>query len=411
MTSNVSNPKTGIKPTPSVNNKNTVLKKGLAFRPFFWLGSMFFLVALSVWWLFWHGQLVLMPYGGMLWWHQHEMLFGFVAAIIAGFLLTSVQNWTGLPSLVGLRLWALVFIWALARLFLAYPMGLPVLFIIFIDALFLPLVAVFIASLVIKTKRWRNVIITPVLLLLAFANVSMHIGSLHNNNELVVQSAFFAVWLIVCLILLIGGRVIPFFVSRGLGRPQVAAPKNRESLVFVSAAALCLLQFLRVLDFSVPAVVFVTPLISLSILNVWRLATWELQHCWREPLLWGLQLSYAFVIIGSAMWILSEFAILPVDLALHALTVGAMMTIIFAMIARVGLGHTGRRIRALPGIGIAIGLLLLAGLLRSVLLIFLPEAALWAYRTSLLLAIVSYTLFIVHYTKILWTPRPDGKAG
>lgn len=393
------------------NNKNTVLKKGLGFRPFFWLGALFLLAALSVWWLFWHGQIVLMPHGGILWWHQHEMLFGFVAAIIVGFLLTSVQNWTGLPSLVGLRLWALVFIWVLARLLLAYPMGLPALLIVFIDALFLPLVAVFVASLVIQAKKWRNLIIAPVLLLLAFANVCMHLGSIYNNNELVAQSAFFAVWLVVCLILLIGGRVIPFFVSRGVGRPQVAAPKNRERLVFVSAATLCLLQFLRVLDFSVPVVIFVIPLISLSILNVWRLSTWELQYCWREPLLWGLHLSYAFVIIGSVMWILSEFAVLPVDLALHALTVGGMMTIIFAMITRVGLGHTGRKIRALPGVGIAVVLLLVAGLLRSVLLVFLPEAALWAYRTSLLLSVIAYALFLVHYTKILWTPRPDGKAG
>lgn len=393
------------------NNTNTVLKNGLGFRPFFWLGTLFCLLALSVWWLFWHGQIVLMPYGGMLWWHQHEMLFGFVAAIIVGFLLTSVQNWTGLPSLTGLRLWALVLIWLLARLLLAYPLGLPILLIIFIDALFLPLVAVFVTSLVIKTKKWRNLTIAPLLLLLAFANVSMHVGSLYNNNDLVLQSAYFAVWLIICLILLIGGRVIPFFVSRGVGRPQVTASKNRERLVFISAAVLCLLQFLRVLDFNVSAIIFVIPLISLSVLNVWRLSTWELQHCWHEPLLWGLHLSYAFVIVGTVMWVFSEFAFLPVDLALHALSVGAMMTIIFAMITRVGLGHTGRKIRALPGVGIAISLLLLAGLLRSVLLVILPETALWAYRTSLLLAIVAYALFIVHYTKILWTPRPDGKAG
>lgn len=391
--------------------KHNVFKDGLAFRPFFWLGAVFCCISLAVWWLFWHGQIILQPYGGMLWWHQHEMIFGFVAAIVVGFLLTSVQNWTGLPSLVGLRLWALVLVWLSARLLLAYPMGLPMLVIVFIDALFLPLVAVFVASLVIRAKKWRNLIIAPMLLLLTFANVSMHAGVIYHNVQLVSQSAYFAIWLIVCLILLIGGRVIPFFVSRGVGRPQVPAPRGRERLVFISAVVLCLLQFLRVLDITVPAGVFVIPLVFLTLLNSWRLSTWGLQYCWREPLLWGLHLSYGFVIIGSVMWILSEFALLPLDLALHALTIGAMMTIIFAMIARVGVGHTGRKIRALPGVGVAIGLLLLAGFLRSLLLVFWPEAALWAYRTSLVLAFVSFVWFVLLYSKILWTPRPDGKAG
>lgn len=397
-------------PTPSTNMLS-LFKKGLAFRPFFLLGSLFCIVALSVWWLFWHGQVVLSPQGGVVWWHQHEMLFGFVAAIVVGFLLTAVQNWTGLPSLVGWRLWTLVLIWLLARVLLAYPLGLPALFIAWLDVLFLPLVAVFMAFIVMKAKKWRNLIFAPVLLLLAIANGAMHLGALQHKPALVAEGAYFAIWLITCLILLIGGRVIPFFVARGVGRPQVAGPKHREKLIFISAAALCLLQFLRLIDVTVPASIFVIPLLALVFLNGWRLSTWELRYCWREPLLWGLHLSYAFVILGMAMWVCSEFAILPLDLALHALTVGGMMVIIFAMMARVGLGHTGRKIRALPGIGIALGLLLLAGLLRSVLLVFLPEAVLWSYRTSLLIAIVAYALFIVHYTKILCTPRPDGKAG
>lgn len=352
-----------------------------------------------------------MPYGGMLWWHQHEMLFGFVAAIVVGFLLTAVQNWTGLPSLTGLRLWALVLVWVVARLLLAYPMGLPVSFLIFIDVLFLPLTAGFMAMVVIKAKKWRNLIFVPVLLLLTVANSAMHLGALTNNNALVTQSAYLAIWLVIGLIMLVGGRVIPFFISRSLSRPQVPAPKLREKLLFSSVVILCLLQLLRVLGLEVPPLIFSAPILLLILLNSWRLSTWELSRCWHEPMLWGLQLSYAFVVFGSILWLLSELALVPVDLAVHALTVGAMMSIILAMIARVGLGHTGRKIRTLGGMGIAIAFVLVAGLLRSLFLIFWPEKALWAYSTSLLLCICAFSVFVVHYTKPLWTPRPDGKAG
>lgn len=391
--------------------KNTVLKNGLAFRPFFWLGAIFCLISLGVWWFFWQGQILLVPYGGMLWWHQHEMLFGFVAAIVVGFLLTAVQNWTGLASLTGLRLWALVLVWGLARILLAYPMILPTAFLIFIDVLFLPLTAGFMAMVVIKAKKWRNLIFVPVLLLLTVANITMHLGALTNNYTLVTQSAYLAIWLIISLIMLVGGRVIPFFISRSLSRPQVPAPKSREKLLFASAAMLCFLQLLRVLGAEVPPALFSAPIFVLILLNVWRLSTWELSRCWHEPMLWGLQLSYVFVVFGSVLWVFSEFALLPVDLAVHALTIGAMMTIILAMIARVGLGHTGRKIRTLRGMGIAIALVLVAGLLRSVLLVFWPEKALWAYSTSLLLCICAFSVFVVHYTKPLWSPRPDGKAG
>lgn len=398
--------------TPVITtNEHNVFKNGLAFRSFFWLGTVFCILALSVWWLFWHGKIVMMPYAGMAWWHQHEMIFGFVAAIVVGFLLTAVQSWTGLPSLVGLRLWILVFVWGLARVLLVYPMALPASLVVLIDVLFLPMVALFMAFTVIKAKKWRNLIFAPVLLLLTFSNLGMHAGALTNRVELVNQSSYLAVWLIICLIVLVGGRVIPFFISRALNRPQIPAPKNREILVFISAATLCLLQTLRVFDVNIPAYVFVIPIVALIILNTWRLFSWEIQYCWRQPLLWGLNLSYGFIIVGSVLWVISEFNIVAVDLAIHALTIGAAMTIILAMMARVGLGHTGRTIRSLPGIGLGLIFILVAGLLRSVLLVFWPEATLWAYRTSLLLCIMAFSVFIVHYTIPLWTARPDGKAG
>ena len=97
----------------------------LAFRPFFLLAALFSVASLLVWLGFWHGSILLRPYGGLVFWHQHEMLFGFAASVVAGFLLTAVRNWTGLPSLSGAPLMGLVVLWLLGRVLMAFPLDLP----------------------------------------------------------------------------------------------------------------------------------------------------------------------------------------------------------------------------------------------------------------------------------------------
>lgn len=122
----------------------------LAFRPFFLLGSLFSLLAMLAWGAFWHGTTLLRPHGGMLWWHQHEMLFGFTAAIVVGFLLTAVQNWTGRPGLRGLPLLVLAALWLSGRVSLAFPAGLPALPLVLLDIAFLPVAATALAWPVFK---------------------------------------------------------------------------------------------------------------------------------------------------------------------------------------------------------------------------------------------------------------------
>ena len=131
----------------------------LAFRPFFLLSALFSILTMLAWLTFWHGCLWVSPYGGMLWWHQHEMLFGFGSAIIAGFLLTAVQNWTGRPSLSGTPLSGTVLVWLSSRVMLAYPSVLPDTLTVLLDVAFLPLVAWAMARRVIAAKLWRNLIL------------------------------------------------------------------------------------------------------------------------------------------------------------------------------------------------------------------------------------------------------------
>lgn len=387
------------------------LSSGLAFRPFFWLGTTFGVFSLIMWLFFWQGLPSLQPYGGMVWWHQHEMLFGFVAAIIVGFLLTAVQSWTGLPSVKGGPLWLLVLLWALGRLLLAYSFELPVQIPLIVDGLFLPVVALIMARLVIRAKKWRNLIFFPILLWLSLANLAMHWGHLSQQPQLTQKSAYLTVWLIVSLIVVIAGRVIPFFTSRALSITIQTMAAWQEKTLIASALITNLFLTVRLLGMSIPAWLFSLPVALIALLSFKRLLHWQLGRCWGHPLLWGLQLSYAFIVLGALLWIASEFELITTDLALHTLTIGAIMGAILAMIARVSLGHTGRAITALPGLTLALLLIFGAALLRGVSLLFLSSHTLLIYKGSLLFGSMAFIWFLISYTRILWSPRVDQRPG
>ncbi|CAM4071107.1 NnrS family protein [Vreelandella rituensis] len=384
---------------------------GLAFRPFFLLGAAFSIIALLIWLAFWHGSIWLRPYGGLVWWHQHEMIFGFAAAIIVGFLLSAVQNWTGKRSLHGGPLLGLVSVWLAARLLLAFPMGIPAAWLIALDVAFLPLAALVVGALVVSAKRWRNLIFLPVLTLLALANLGMHLGWAWGDATLIRDAAYLAVLLIGLLMVVLGGRVIPFFTSLKLGRAQVAGLAWLEAATLGSTALVVVLQALVVVAVPVPAALLAGVLLVAAVTNGMRLARWESLRTRHEALLWGLHLSYAFIVVGLGMWALALLGAWRVELAVHALTIGAMGAMMLAMISRVSLGHTGRPIRTLPGIGWALALLFLAAVLRAPLLAVMPQMSHWVYSVSILAWCVAYAIFLAHYSWPLLSPRKDGKEG
>ncbi len=148
-----------------------------------------------------------------------------------------------------------------------------------------------------------------------------------------------------------------------------------------------------------------------AISNAWRLSYWKGWQSWREPLLWGLHLSYAFIPLGLAMWAWQIFTGQRVETALHALAIGSMGTMMLAMMSRVSLGHTGRAIRTLPGIGIALAVLLIAALLRSVWLMLFPQSSHWVYSVVIIAWCLSYLVFVLHYAVPLLSARVDGEDG
>ncbi len=396
---------------PSASAPPSVFKTGLAFRPFFWLGSVYLILAFLLWMGFWQGQVLLQPLGGMIWWHQHEMLFGFVSAIIAGFLLTAVQTWTGLPSLKGYTLGALVLLWLAARFVIAFPMELDPRWIMAIDGAFLPIVALVMANLVIRAKKWRNLAFTPLLLLLAGANLAMHWGQITHTPLLTKHSAHLTVWLVIALMVLLGGRVIPFFTSRALNIEIKPQSVYSERLTLLSTFALCVVFILQLLGWHSPLWLLSGVLAVFIITNSLRLAAWQPLRCAKHPLLWSLHLSYAFIIVGACFWLLSLWQVMPSDVGMHTLTIGAILGLILAMLARVSLGHTGRPLKALPGFSLALGSVFVAALIRSLVPILIPSWSLMAYQTSLVLCVLAFAWFVVHYTVPLWSARPDHKPG
>ncbi len=380
----------------------------LAFRPFFFGGALFSIVALSVWASFLLGGWQVAFYTNPLWWHTHEMLFGFGGAIIVGFLLTAVQTWTGVPGVRGWQLAFLFWVWLGARLGMLLTQE-PTLWLATVDLIWLPLSALMLAQPVIQTKGWRNLLFVPLLLLMTAINGQMHYAAFHADHSLAMQAAGSGLLLITVLMLVLGGRVIPFFTSVRLGFPQPERLRWLELTALVPAG-LVLLASISLLPVSTG---WMTVLLLIACFaNIWRFLRWKPWLTLQEPLLWSLHLSYTFIVLGVMLLALTPIAKWDDAIALHILAIGGMGGLILAMICRVTLGHTGRPMQ-LPArvVGFALGLPAFSALVRSVLPELVPDLRISFYAISVLLWILAYGTFLLFYGDMLLQKRVDGKPG
>ena len=377
----------------------------LGFRPFFLGGSIFALVALLVWAGMLAGVLHTTPPGGKLAWHRHEMLYGFAVAIIAGFLLTAVQNWSGIPGLSGRPLQGLFLLWLLGRAswFLPLPAGV----LIALQGSFLPLVAVALARPIVQRRLRNNYPIVGLLLLIAGCQWLTLIGWLRQDEILQRRGIFAGLWLVAAMMTILGGRVIPFFTRRGLGNlaPTPVRPWLDRACLLLSVA-MPLSYATGFADRPQPALSALFA--GLFLLHGVRLLLWHDRGLWRLPLLWSLHLAYAWMALaclGMALW--HAGVALNLSLAIHALTIGAMTGLIVAMMARVSLGHTGRPLQVPPCIAWAFALMQLAALARVGLTLFTPIGI----DVSVLCWSAALLLFLWHYLPVLLRPRVDGMPG
>jgi uncharacterized protein involved in response to NO len=379
----------------------------LAFRPFFLAGCVLALLAVPLWLAALHGALGdWQPAGGWLGWHRHELLFGFGLAIIAGFLLTAVQTWTGQPGLSGKPLAALAVLWLAARL--AWLSSAPWPLLAVLELGFPVALAGLMGRMLWKVRQRRNYPIVLVLLLLAAADAVSVAGLLQGHEGWQRQGVLGGLWLVAAMMSLIGGRVIPFFTQRGLGRVEAVAPWPWLDYLLLAGSALVALLYAAGPALAANAGVGALFLLLAAghLLRLWR---WQDRGLWRVPLLWSLHLAYAWLALaclGMALWHFG--APLNPSLAVHGLTIGAMAGLILAMIARVSLGHTGRPLEPPAGMTLAFILLNLACLSRVLLVLWLPVAALWLAGACWALA---FALYAWRYGPMLLRARVDGHPG
>lgn len=374
----------------------------LGFRPFFLAGALFALLAVALWAAVLHGAPGLAVPGGLLAWHRHEMPFGFGLAIIAGFLLTAVQNWTGSPGLSGRPLIALFGLWLAARLVWFFPV--PLALLVVLQLAFIGLFIAQMARQLIAARQRNNYPILLVLSLLALCQSFTLAGLVLGDDGLQRRGALAALWLVAVMLSLIGGRVIPFFTQRGLGRVEAFAAYPWQDRLLLACGVLVAALFAS--GHNLQATPWLAaPFILLSGLHGLRLWRWHLRGIWGVPLLWSLHLGYAWLLVaslGMAAWHLGWLA--QPSLASHALAVGAMGGLILAMMARVSLGHTGRALQPPKAMAWAFGLLNLGALIR------VSAGSDWLWLAAVCWG-VAFVLFAWYYAPMLCQARVDGHPG
>lgn len=394
----------GDPPAPPAHVK-PVLAKG--FRLFFLLASSFAALIVPVWLLALGG--VIHPGGALdaVTWHAHEMVFGFAVAVIAGFLLTAVTNWTQRETAAGAPLAGLAGLWLAGRLAFAFGAHLPAPLVAVVDLAFLPALAFAVGRPIVLTKNHRNLVMLGVLVALWLANLAIHLDALGALPGLRRRGALVGVDVILLVILVMAGRVFPMFTRNAT---RVQSIRSIPALDAASVAAMLAVVVCDAAALDAP----VAPIAAAvaAVLAAARTLHWGARHGLRLPLVWILHVGYAWIPLGLALRAVSALTTrVPASAATHALTVGAIGAVTLGMMARVSLGHTGRPLDPPRPVVVAFVLVTLAALVRVVA----PIASLAWYPTSLQVVGALWTLafgaFVVVYAPILVAPRPDGKPG
>jgi uncharacterized protein involved in response to NO len=372
------------------------------FRPFFFGGASWALIALTLWICSLTGEITLPTALHPLAWHRHEMLFGFVGAVIGGFLLTAVPNWTGRLPIAGWPLGGLFALWSAARLALLFSAHIGLWPAGILDVGFF-LVLGLVAAREVLVANNRNLPVVGMILLFGLADALDYLctGGTIPSPDLGWQ---LAIAIVVLLISLIGGRIIPSFTrnwmaKRGLKTGLPTQP-GRFDLFVIAATAVALLAWL-----SGPAE---TPigivLLAAAALQGARWLRWRGYRTFRDPLVLVLHVGYAWVPVGLALLGLSLSGVVPRSAAIHALTAGAMATMILAVMTRGSLGHTARELKANTAT-VALYLFVTAGAILRVAASLRLIDYNWGIEIAGLAWGTAFLLFLVTYAPVLWRPR------
>jgi uncharacterized protein involved in response to NO len=361
----------------------------LGFRPFYLLAGAYAALSVPLWLFQYRGWLP----GPGLYWHAHEMLFGFAFAVIAGFLFTAVRNWTGQPTPTGAALAGIAGLWLVARIAAPFSLALAAV----LDGLFALAVAWGIGRPLLRARNRRNLFFVALVIAMGAASVAFQAWPRLGLSA--------GLDIILFVMAVMGGRVIPMFTNNAL--PGAGAKR----LPWIEAGALGSLLLLLALDAGPSGPGAAAVALVAGALHAARLALWAPLHTLRHPMLWILHASYAWIVAHLFLRGLAGFDLAPAALATHALTVGAIGGLTLGMMTRTARGHTARPLQ--PGrLEIAAyGLVQLAAAVRVLLPLAVPAAYNGAVIASALLWCAGFTAFVIAFTPILLRPRLDGQPG
>lgn len=373
----------------------------LGFRPFYLLAAAFAAVSIPAWIASYYG--LAGPFQVGLAWHIHEMLFGFVVAVVIGFLYTAGRNWTGLWTPRGATLGAIAGLWIAGRVAM---FAAPPLLAALVDLAFLPVAAWPMYRVLQRSGNQRNMFLVALLGMLTVANAVFHASVLGWLAVAPTYPIYAAIVLVVVIETAIGGRVIPMFTQNGVrGTKTVTDPRTDKIALGCTVAAGAAWVA------GLPAILTAVLALAAAAAQGKRLAGWKPLVTFRTPLLWILHVSYAWIPFGFLLLALSQFGVVTSSAAVHVLAVGALAGLILGMITRTALGHTGRPLTAgaretamyvLIQLGVLARLVaaLAHGQLRDAALV--SAAVLWS---------AAFILYIFVYAPYLSRPRIDGREG
>lgn len=372
------------------------------FRPFFLGAGLWAALGMSLWTLIFRGSLE----PGFMWsattWHIHEMLFGYVSAVISGFLLTAVPNWTGIAAPKGARLAGIFVLWISGRLAVFFAGSLPPLFVAVVDISFLIVLEIWLVRTLVRSGNKRNLVVAGFIAILILANMAMHSGAWASFG------ARFGLLAVIMLISLIGGRVIPAFTRNwltGEGARHVVPEFGTPDKLALATTAVALILFGFGLSGGVTAAAF----LAASLAGFVRLVRWQGKRTTGEPLVWILHLAYLWLPVGYLLIALSQVSdLISATGALHALTTGAIGTMTLAVMTRASLGHSGRPLRANAATVSIYVLVTLAALLRVAsdamadpVLVYSLAGAAWT---------AAFVVFVAVYGALFLSPTAEQPA-
>jgi uncharacterized protein involved in response to NO len=371
------------------------------FRPFFLLGSIFAGAAILAWLPAYFGEITIPTAFAPRDWHAHEMIFGFLPAVVTGFLLTAIPNWTGRLPLQGRALLVLVLVWLAGRVAVSTSAWTSWSFAAAVDLAFLALVGAASAREVLAGKNWRNLRVIGIVGLLLAGNAVFHAEAhIHGLADHGIRLGLAAA---VLLLTLVGGRVVPSFTRNWLAREnpgRLPAPFGRLDAAAILLSALALAAWVALPESRLTGFA----MLAAGALQAVRLARWAGDRTWRDRLVLVLHIAYGFLPVGFVLGALAAFGVVPASAGIHAWTVGAAGLMTLAIMSRSSLGHTGRALVASRPVQVAYALIGAAALARICAALH-PAAAFGLLHAAALAWAAGFLVFTIGYWRVFTGPR------